>query len=791
MTHHWGAVFGKTLGKAERNYVGELLEVRNRWAHPKADQPFSSSDTERALDTMARLATAISAPEQAKQLGAMRGAILRAAWEAAQKQEQKRQVTLPLEGAAAPGLRPWRDVIEPHPDVAAGRFAQAEFAADLGQVARGEAGDEYGNPRRFFERTFLTAGLSDLLITGLRRLAGMPEGDPVVELQTNFGGGKTHSMLALYHLVSGTPANELPGVEPILARAGVAELPTVRRAVLVGTALSPGQPHRVDGLEIRTLWGELAWQLGGAAGYGLLAEADANGVSPGSDVLRDLFAKHGPALILIDEWVTYIRQLWTNDSLPAGSFDANITFAQALTEAVKASDRTLLVASLPSSDIEKGGEGGQIATERLKHVIGRIQSPWRPASPDEGFEIVRRRLFSPIPADKLPARDATVQAFADMYAKHPGDFPSEAKEAAYQRRMTSCYPIHPELFDQLFGAWSTLEKFQQTRGVLRLMAGVIHALWESNDQSALIIPATIPIHEGRVQSELTRYLEEQWMPVITRDVDGEHSLPLELDRDNPATLGRLSATRRVARTIYMGSAPTANAATRGIDDRRIKLGSRVPGRARRDVRRRPPPTVGPLDLPVRQRGAVLVQHPALGQPARRRPRRPAARRRRARGGAPPAAPRAGRPRHLRPRPPGAGVRLGRARRRRGRPGDPRTRGHPQQQDRRLEGEGRGADHPRPAGHGRPTPPEHARVPRGRYRQAGLARGRGADVPRLEVGGRGQAEPHARRVPGQPDRHQAQGGRRHGHRAHPRGLPVAAGALRSPIPWARWTCRRLG
>ena len=298
MTHHWGAVFGKTLGKAERNYVGELLEVRNRWAHPKADQPFSSSDTERALDTMARLATAISAPEQAKQLGAMRGAILRAAWEAAQKQEQKRQVTLPLEGAAAPGLRPWRDVIEPHPDVAAGRFAQAEFAADLGQVARGEAGDEYGNPRRFFDRTFLTAGLSDLLITGLRRLAGMPEGDPVVELQTNFGGGKTHSMLALYHLVSGTPANELPGVEPILARAGVAELPTVRRAVLVGTALSPGQPHREDGLEIRTLWGELAWQLGGAAGYGLLAEADANGVSPGSDVLRDLFAKHGPALIL-------------------------------------------------------------------------------------------------------------------------------------------------------------------------------------------------------------------------------------------------------------------------------------------------------------------------------------------------------------------------------------------------------------------------------------------------------------------------------------------------------------
>jgi len=573
----WGPVFGKTLGKAERSYVGELLEIRNRWAHPKADRPFTSSDTERALDTMARLASAISAPDQAAKLTSMRAAILRAAWEAAQKLETKRQATLPLEAAASPGLRPWREIIEPHPDVAAGRYAQAEFAADLGQVARGEAGDEYGEPRRFFERTFLTTGLSDLLVTALHRLSGKPSGDPVVELQTNFGGGKTHSMLALYHLVSGVAASSLPGIEPILAKAGISEMPAVRRAVLVGTALSPGQPHRVDGHDIRTLWGELAWQLGGADGYGLLAEADARGVSPGSDVLRELLASYGPALILIDEWVTFIRQLWTDASLPAGSFDANMTFAQALTEAAKASDRTLLVVSLPSSDIEKGGEGGQVATDRLKHVLGRIQSPWRPASPEEGFEIVRRRLFGAIPTERIAARDSTVQAFADMYAKQSGDFPTEAKEAAYQRRMTACFPIHPELFDQLFGAWSTLEKFQQTRGVLRLMASVIHELWERGDQGPLIVPASVPIDEPRVQSELTRYLEEQWVPVIERDVDGEHSLPLALDRENAATLGRLSAARRVARTIYMGSAPTAHAATRGVDDRRIKLGCVYPG----------------------------------------------------------------------------------------------------------------------------------------------------------------------------------------------------------------------
>ena len=577
MANHWGPAFSKTLGRAERSFVGELQDVRNRWAHPRADRPFTAADTERALDTMTRLATAAGAPDEASVLGRMRADVLRAQWDAAQKHETKRQAALPLEGSTSAGLRPWRDVIAPHPDVAAGRYAQAEFAADLGQVHRGEGGAEYRDPRAFFERTFLTAGLSELIVGALQRLAGRPEGEPVVELQTSFGGGKTHSMLALYHLLSGIAPASLPGIEPILGRAGVAEIPPVRRVVLVGTALSPAQSRRRDECEVRTLWGELAWQLGGAEAYEALADADAHGASPGTDLLRELLQLHGPALILVDEWVTFIRQLWADSTLPAGSFDANISFAQALTEAVKQTDRSLLVASLPSSDIEKGGEGGRYATEQLKHVVGRVESPWRPASPEEGFEIVRRRLFGSIPPELMPARDAVVQQFADLYARQSGDFPPESKEAAYQRRMTSCYPIHPELFDQLFGAWSTLEKFQQTRGVLRLMASVIHALWERGDQSPLILPASVPIDETRVQSELTRYLEEQWVPVIARDVDGEGSVPLALDRENPATLGRLSAARRVARTIYVGSAPTANAAARGIDDRRIKLGCVQPG----------------------------------------------------------------------------------------------------------------------------------------------------------------------------------------------------------------------
>jgi hypothetical protein len=144
--------------------------------------------------------------------------------------------------------------------------------------------------------------------------------------------------------------------------------------------------------------------------------------------------------------------------------------------------------------------------------------------------------------------------------------------------MRAAYPIHPEIFDRLYGDWSTLVKFQRTRGVLRLMAAVIHSLWEKGDKNPLILPAHIAIDDNRVQFELTRYLSDNWAPVIEKDVDGANSLPLRLDGELP-NLGKFSACRRVARTIYLGSAPLGNAAHRGIEDRRVKLGSVLPGEA--------------------------------------------------------------------------------------------------------------------------------------------------------------------------------------------------------------------
>jgi uncharacterized protein len=395
MVDNWRDVFAKTLGHAERALVGELIEVRNRWAHQR---PFSYDDTHRALDTGERLLNAVSAGAQAAELGRMRQEVMRTMY-AEQARGQTRRQTLQLEATPQAGLKPWREVTTPHPDLASGRYLEAEFAADLAQVQRGgeDVPAEYGDPVHFFRRTFLTDGLSGLLESALRRLCGQPGGDPVIELQTNFGGGKTHSMLALYHLAGHPDPKTLLGVDQVMGRLGLSGLDGVQRAVLVGTAQSPGEIRAHNGgPETRTLWGELAWQLLGADGYRMVESSDRSGLSPGSDLLHDLLATAAPCLILIDEWVAFIRQLYGASGQPAGSFESNITFAQALTEAVKATPRALLVASLPQSRIEIGGEGGDRALDLLKNTFGRVESSWRPASTEEGFEIVRRRLFEPI-----------------------------------------------------------------------------------------------------------------------------------------------------------------------------------------------------------------------------------------------------------------------------------------------------------------------------------------------------------------------------------------------------------
>jgi predicted AAA+ superfamily ATPase len=590
MWEAWNEIFRRTLGQAERTLVSELRGVRNKWAH---QEPFSTDDAYRALDSASRLLVAVSAPET-DEVEKMKMDLLRVRFEEQLRSEKRRSAGTAIDSQATGTLTPWREVVNPHRDVASGQYQQAEFAADLWQVHLGEGSDEYRDPAEFYRRTFLTDSLKQLLVGAIRRLAGTG-GDPVIQLQTNFGGGKTHSMLALYHLFSGTPVSELLGVDAVAKEADATVVPAVSRVVIVGNRISPGNPStKEDGTVVRTIWGELAWQLGLARGgvadarkaFERIRADDEHATSPG-DVLRQLLTDYGPCLILIDEWVAYARQLHDQKDMPGGTFETHFTFAQALTESAKLAKQCLLVVSLPASDttgsphavaddVEVGGERGRAALDRLRNAVGRVEASWRPATAEEGFEIVRRRLFEPIAArEQFVARDAVARAFFDLYRTQQQEFPPEAHDADYEKRLKAAYPIHPEVFDRLYGDWSTLVRFQRTRGVLRLMAAVIHSLWEKGDRNPLIMPANIAIDDQRVQFELTRYLSDNWVPVIEKDVDGPNALPARIDAEVP-NLGRYAACRRVARTIYLGSAPTAGAAHRGIEDRRIKLGVVMP-----------------------------------------------------------------------------------------------------------------------------------------------------------------------------------------------------------------------
>ncbi|WP_433315599.1 Swt1 family HEPN domain-containing protein [Micromonospora sp. CA-269861] len=584
-----GFPFDRALSRAERNLANELREVRNRWAHR---EPFSPDDAYRALDTTERLLRAVGAVAEADRVKGMRLNVQRGAYE----QETRRAARAAgTPDTADPDLPSWREVLEPHPDVQSGTFAASEFAADLYRVAVDPTGvtDEYADPVEFFRRTYLTEGLRDLLRRAVARVAGNADAEPVVNLQTTFGGGKTHSMLAVWHLFSGRALSEYPQeVQDILGASDPGRL-TVRRVALVGNEIAPGQPvTKPDGTVVRTLWGELAWQLGGSKGYAHVAEADRTGTNPGA-ALRDLFAAYAPAVVLVDEWVAYARQLYGRDDLPAGTFETQFTFAQSLTQAVAAVAGALLLVSVPASDVrrepgergdapaeaselEVGGAYGREALQRLDNVVRRVAYQWAPASRDESYEIVRRRLFREPDNTAIGAINATARRFVEHYRQHPGEFPGGVTDSAYEQRIRTAFPIHPELLDRLYTDWSPLDRFQRTRGVLRLMSTVVHQLWTRGDRSPLIMPASVPLDATGARSEVVQYVDPRWAEIIQTDIDGEDCVARRIDVERPL-LGKRSVTLRVARTLFLDSAPTLDAARKGVDRKRIALGVAMPG----------------------------------------------------------------------------------------------------------------------------------------------------------------------------------------------------------------------
>ena len=461
---------------------------------------------------------------------------------------------------SSPALRPWREIVRPHTDVLENRFRQSEFAADLTAVDLGRAAPEYQDPTHFFAMTFVTEGMKNVITAAADRLSGRG-GEPVIGLQAAFGGGKTHTMLALRHLAEARAA---------IGSAGLSG-PAAKTFTFVGTGVGARQRlSRQNEPPLFTPWGVMAWRLGGPAGLALMADADTSRAAPGSERLLALLEFVGPCVVLLDELVAYARVL--DDT----AFEAFLSFIQSLTEACKMTQRAVVLGSLIGSDAEGGGHRGAEARRRLEKIFGRVQSSWLPAHGHEQYDIVRRRLFAELDSER--ERDATIGAFADLYRANPTAFPAETSERAYRDSMVRAYPMHPELFRLFSDVWSAgaNERFQQTRGVLRIMACVVRELWQSQDDSPLILPGSLPLAEAPVRAAVLEPLDGNYAAVLDSEVEGSQARPQAIEAKRRSYSLARTMTRS-ARAVFLATAPLAGAAESGVTGPRLRLACAQPG----------------------------------------------------------------------------------------------------------------------------------------------------------------------------------------------------------------------
>lgn len=443
-------------------------------------------------------------------------------------------------------LPPWHQVILPRRDIRAGGLDESVFAADLSDVVAGRGPLEYRDAVAFFHRTYFTRGLRHLLATVLSRLSG-GTGDPVIQIQTPFGGGKTHSLIALYHLFRSRPDPEkVPGLEEILREAGLSALPEARVAVFVGTAADP--------LRGRTPWGAIAEQLGQ---YERLREHDERRLAPGKDLLHSLLGEE-PTLILMDEIAEYVARCVQPSEIEKAPSTPEVgrayqtqvlAFFQELTETVKVLPRCVLVATLPSS--APYGEEGERALLQLQRIFGRVEAIYTPVEGEEIYAVIRRRLFDE-PEDPEMAR-RVAEAYMALYRELGEDVPAPAREPGYRDRMVKAYPLHPQVIDILLERWSTFPGFQRTRGVLRLLGLVVADLYQRGHPAPLIQPAHLNLAHPEIRQELLKHIGNAYEGVIATDITDGNARAQRLDRELGSEYARFGIASGLATAIFFAS----------------------------------------------------------------------------------------------------------------------------------------------------------------------------------------------------------------------------------------------
>lgn len=482
-------------------------------------------------------------------------------------------------------LKPWYAVATPHEDIRKGRLDESVFAANIWAVVKGTAPEVYIDAEEFFKKTYMTAGLSTVLRRVASALKGdVDSGDRIISLQTAFGGGKTHTLVALWHMARFAmeplkgqindrysrihkEAHWVPSVGKMLEELYEINLPIdfpydyeIKGVAVFTNATCDATQGRktTEGVHTRTLWGELAFQLGGKKLYEKIrANDEAQRVPQGLfvEVLREA----APCLILLDELADYCVGA---AAVPVGDTtlaDQTISFIQQLEEAVAQVPGAVVVATLPASSLEVAqSEKGQELFSSLEKRFQRLGADIKPVSDDEIYNVVRSRLFeslTPGGEEDYPSRVA--RAYQEMYASHSGEVPSEASKNTYRNQIERSYPFHPLLIDALYTRWGSHPDFQRTRGVLRLLASIVGDLWDGrggNSQTQhLIQPCHINWSIDAMQATLTRLWGPPFQAVAAADVLGAKSNSAVLDEERGGDYRRERIGQGLASAILLGS----------------------------------------------------------------------------------------------------------------------------------------------------------------------------------------------------------------------------------------------
>ena len=437
-------------------------------------------------------------------------------------------------GGIKMALSPWWQVATPHKDIREGKLSEAIFAADLGDVSIGKAPLEYQDASIFFQKTYLTQGLKNLLENVLSRLKG-GKGDPVIQLQTPFGGGKTHALLTLYHAIKHRKeiahlpvASELP------------EIKTAKVAVFVGT--------HADAVSGKTPWGEIASQLGQ---YEVIKDHDKKRIAPGKGKFRQVLEATGPTLILMDEILEYIVKANRAEKVEKITQGQTLAFLQEISELIASSKDCCLVITLPASILERYDEEAERSLQQLQKISGRVEAVYTPVEGLELYEVIRKRLFENYGDEKT--RKKVAQGYFDLYQRLGTDVPSEAREIEYRDRIERAYPFHPELIDVLYERWGSYPTFQRTRGVLRLLAEVVSDLFANKSVSPLIHSSLISLDNRSIRREFIKHIGNEYDSVIAADIAGKNAKAPKIDKEMGSEYEKYGIARGIATSVFINS----------------------------------------------------------------------------------------------------------------------------------------------------------------------------------------------------------------------------------------------